>query len=75
MSGCGRRSAVISEVRGQLAERLAANGVADAEATAAVLGAALDGVLLHRALLPVPGGARVSAVLCRLLTTGPEDQR
>jgi AcrR family transcriptional regulator len=66
---------VITEVRRQLAERLAADGVADAEATATVLGAALDGVLLHRALVPLPGGARVSAVLRRLLTTGSDDQQ
>lgn len=66
---------VIGDVRRQLAQCLAEAGVPDAEATAAVLGAALDGVLLHRALLPGPGGAQLAAVLRRLLTTGSEGTR
>ncbi|GAB1692866.1 TetR/AcrR family transcriptional regulator [Krasilnikovia sp. M28-CT-15] len=67
--------AVIAQAREQLAACFAAGGVADPQATAAVVAAAIDGVLLHRALMPVPGAARVSAVLGRLLTTGSEDQR
>jgi AcrR family transcriptional regulator len=66
---------VIGEVRRQLAERLTADGVPDAEATAAVLGAALDGVLLHRALLPGPTGEQLLAVLRRLLPSGTEAAR
>lgn len=67
--------AVIGEFRRQLADVLSARGVVDPEATALVFAAAIDGVLLHRALLPGPGGAEVAAVLRRLLVTGSEDQR
>jgi AcrR family transcriptional regulator len=66
--------AVIGEVRRQLAEVLAAHGVADPEATAVVLAASIDGVLLHRALLPGPGGAELVSVLRRLVT-GSERRR
>jgi hypothetical protein len=41
-------------------------GVPDADATAAVLVAAIDGLLLHRALSPAP--AATAAVLRRLVT-------
>ena len=61
--------AVIGELRGQLAERLADGAVADPDATAAVLSAAIDGVLLHRALLPGPDATATAAVLRRLLAT------
>jgi AcrR family transcriptional regulator len=67
--------AVIGEFRQQLGDFLDAHGVPDPQATALVLAAAIDGVLLHRALLPGPGGAEVAAVLRRLLSTGSEDQR
>jgi AcrR family transcriptional regulator len=67
--------AVIGEFRQQLADFLDAHGVPDPDATALVLAAAIDGVLLHRALLPGPGGAEVAGVLRRLLTTGSEEQR
>jgi AcrR family transcriptional regulator len=67
--------AVIGEFRQQLGDFLDAYGVPDPQATALVLAAAIDGVLLHRALLPGPGGAEVAAVLRRLVTTGSEDQR
>jgi AcrR family transcriptional regulator len=66
--------AVIGAFRQQLGDFLDAHGVPDPQATALVLGAAIDGVLLHRALLPGPGGAEVAAVLRRLLNTGSEDQ-
>lgn len=66
---------VIGEVRQQLADCLAADGVADPDATAAMLAAVIDGVLLHRALLPGPGGPQLVAVLRRLLTAGSEDTR
>lgn len=62
--------AVIADLRRQLAERLASGAVPDPEATAAVLSAAIDGVLLHRALLPGPNAAATTAVLRRLLGTG-----
>ena len=65
--------AVIAELRGQLAQRLAAGGVADPEATAAVVSAAIDGVLLHRALLPGLDATAVAAVLRRLVATGEEE--
>jgi AcrR family transcriptional regulator len=68
-------TAVIGEFRQQLADFLDAHGVPDPDATALVLAAAIDGVLLHRALLPGPCGAEVAAVLRRLLSTGSEDQR
>ncbi|TDC78885.1 TetR/AcrR family transcriptional regulator [Micromonospora sp. KC606] len=61
--------------RGQLAERLAAHAVPDPEATAAVLAAAIDGVLLHRALVAGPSGDALAAVLRRLVTPGSEDAR
>jgi AcrR family transcriptional regulator len=61
---------VIGELRGQLAERLAAGAVPDPDATAAVLSAAIDGVLLHRALLPWPDAAATAAVLRRLIGAG-----
>jgi hypothetical protein len=65
--------AVIGESRQQVADFLGAHGVPDPDATALVLAAAIDGVLLHRALLPGPGGAEVAGVLRRLVTTGLED--
>lgn len=67
--------AVIGEVRQQLGDFLDAHGVPDPEVTALALTAAIDGVLLHRALLPGVGGAEVAAVLRRLVTTGSEEQR
>src|SRR3954452_4617403 len=46
--------ALIGEFREQLAHVLRGHGVARPEATALVLAAAIDGVLLHRALVPGP---------------------
>ena len=66
--------AVISDVRSRLSGVLAEHAVPDPDATAAVLVAALDGVLLHRALAPEPGGA--ATVLRRLLSVeGTEPPR
>ena len=61
--------AVMADLRRQLAERLAAGAVPDPDATAAVLSAAIDGVLLHRALPPWPDATATAAVLRRLLAT------
>lgn len=67
--------AVIGEFRQQLGDFLDAHGVPDPQTTALVLAAAIDGVLMHRTLLPGPDGAEVAAVLRRFVTTGSEDQR
>ncbi|MFI6736559.1 TetR/AcrR family transcriptional regulator [Nonomuraea sp. NPDC050451] len=65
-----RRSvgAVVDEFRRLLAARLAEQGVAAPEATAAVLAAAFDGIVLHRALGPGPDAADLTTVLERLIT-------
>lgn len=54
--------------RRDLARRLGEQGMDTPEATAAVLAAAIDGVLLHRALDPGLTSAAVTPVLRRLLT-------
>lgn len=61
-----RLGEVIAEFRAELAGSLAAHGVVDPATTAAVLAAAVDGVLLHRSVLGPPEGD-VTAVLRRLL--------
>lgn len=61
---------VVAEVRDRLVTRLAEHGVADARATAAVLTAVVDGLLLHRALDPTLTAAAVAPVLRRLVTSG-----
>ncbi|WP_207921429.1 TetR/AcrR family transcriptional regulator [Micromonospora sp. KC721] len=66
---------MIEQFRRQLADHLAAHAVPDPHATAAVLAAAIDGVLLHRALAAGPSGDALAAVLRRLLTPGAEDAR
>lgn len=58
---------VIAEFRTQLAGWLGERGVADAEATAAVLAAAIDGLVMHRALDPTLTAGTVTPVLARLL--------
>jgi AcrR family transcriptional regulator len=63
---------VIRDFRSGLARRLADFGVPDADATAAVLAAAVDGVILHRALRPGLTAASVEPVLGRLLEVTPE---
>jgi AcrR family transcriptional regulator len=56
---------ILQEFRTRLASWLRARGVADPEATAVVLGAAIDGLVLHRALAPAP--TDVVPVVRRLL--------
>jgi AcrR family transcriptional regulator len=58
---------IVTEFRRQFAGWLAEHKVASPEATAAVLAAAIDGVMLHRALLPGPDAADLTAVLRRLV--------
>jgi AcrR family transcriptional regulator len=58
---------VLAGVRDRLATRLADHGVPDARGTAAVLAAAVDGILLHRALDPTLTAATVAPVLRRLV--------
>ena len=56
---------VLADFRTRLAAWFADHGVAAPEATAAVLAATVDGLLLHRALLPEPDAT--AAVLRRLV--------
>jgi AcrR family transcriptional regulator len=58
---------VITEFRTRLAEWLGAHGVAAPEATAAVVGAAIDGLVLQRALDPALSAEAITPVLTRLL--------
>lgn len=60
-------AAVLDEFRDGLAGRLRELGVPDPAGTAAVLAAVIDGVLLHRALGPVPP---VAQVLQRVVVEG-----
>ena len=60
---------VIAQFRTGLATRLAELGVAEPESTAAVLGAAMDGLVLQRALDPTLSGAAVRPVIHRTLVT------
>ncbi|WP_328471280.1 TetR/AcrR family transcriptional regulator [Actinoplanes sp. NBC_00393] len=57
---------VIRDFRRDLADRLAAHGVPGPETTAAVVAAAVDGVMLHRALLG-PERGDTTTVLRRLV--------
>ncbi|MDT0303366.1 TetR/AcrR family transcriptional regulator [Streptomonospora wellingtoniae] len=62
----GEISAVLAEFRSRLADWLGRCGVADPDATAAVLAAAIDGVLMHRALSPGLRGSDIAPVLSRI---------
>jgi AcrR family transcriptional regulator len=62
---------VLDEFRGRLADRLREHGVPDPDPTAAVLAAVVDGVLLHRALTPLPAGT-VAPVLRRIVERGQQ---
>lgn len=66
---------VLTQFRAGLAARLAELGVARPEATAAVLGAAIDGLVLQRALDPTLTAAVVGPVVRRAVgaTGGQED--
>jgi AcrR family transcriptional regulator len=58
---------VITEFRARLADWLGAHGVAAPEATAAVVGAAIDGLVLQRALDPALTAGSIAPVLARLV--------
>ncbi|GAB3455860.1 TetR/AcrR family transcriptional regulator [Streptomonospora sediminis] len=60
-------SVVLEDFRTQAAGWLQRHGMADPDRTAAVLAAAIDGVLLHRALSPGLSGPEVAPVLGRIL--------
>ncbi|MCZ7417543.1 MULTISPECIES: TetR/AcrR family transcriptional regulator [unclassified Streptomyces] len=64
---CERLAGLLAEARGRFARWLAENGAPTPEATAAVLAAAIDGVMLHRPLNPGLTSAHVGPVLRRLL--------
>jgi AcrR family transcriptional regulator len=70
---------IITGFRDRMAGWLAGHGVADPEAVATVLGAAVDGLVLHRGLDPRLGTSSVAAVLARLVgrtdgTDGTDDE-
>jgi AcrR family transcriptional regulator len=58
---------VIGEFRARLAAWLAERGVVAPEATAAVLGAAVDGLVMQRALDPTLTAGSIAPVLTRML--------
>lgn len=60
---------VITQFRARIGARLAELGVAEPEGTAAVLGAAMDGLVLQRALDPTLSAAAVRPVLRRMVAT------
>lgn len=62
---------VITEFRAGLADWLGTHGVAAPEATAAVVGAAIDGLVLQRALDPTLTAETIAPVLTRLLGEQP----
>jgi AcrR family transcriptional regulator len=66
----GAVAEVFAEFRTQLAAWLGEHGVTAPEATAAVLGAAVDGLVLQRALDPAVTAETVAPVLVRMLTGG-----
>lgn len=66
----GELTAVVAEFRQQLAGWLAHHGVEAPEDTASVLAAAIDGVILHRALNPALTTSAVAPLLRRLITSG-----
>jgi AcrR family transcriptional regulator len=58
---------VVTDFRRALAGRLAEHQVPSPDATAAVLAAAIDGIMLHRALGPGPDATDLTTVLRRLV--------
>lgn len=58
---------VITDFRTRLADWFGAHGVAEPEATAAVVGGAIDGLVLQRALDPTLTAGTITPVLTRLL--------
>ena len=65
-------SQILDEFRQLLAERLAHTAIPSPDETAAVLAAAVDGLVLHRALNPRLTSSSAMPVLRRLLTMSPE---
>lgn len=65
-----RLAEVLAGLRHQLVRALAAGGVPEPEATAAALAAAVDGIMLHRAVDPGITSGRMAPVIRRMLTTG-----
>ena len=63
-------AAVVAEFRTEMAGWLGEHGVADPETTAAVLGSAIDGLVMRRALDPTLTADSIAPVLTRLLTGG-----
>jgi AcrR family transcriptional regulator len=63
----GELVTVVEEFRSRIAGWLREHDVPEPEATAAVLAAAVDGVLLHRALTPQPGTAAVAQIMRRIV--------
>lgn len=61
---------VITEFRAQVGHWLGTHGVPDLETTAAVLGSAIDGLVMQRALDPTLTADSIAPVLTRLLTKG-----
>ncbi len=66
---------IVEQFRQLLAEHLARAGVRTPDGTAAVLAAAVDGLVLHRALDPSLRAASVAPVLRRLLQTSRGQER
>lgn len=64
-------TAIVDRFRGEIAEILTAYGVQAPAATAAVVAASLDGIMLHRPLGLGGGAADLTAVLGRLLRVAP----
>jgi len=60
-------AALLREFRDQLGAWFREHGVPDPEATATVIGAAIDGLVMHRAMEPAVTGAVVTPVLNRML--------
>jgi AcrR family transcriptional regulator len=58
---------VLADLRGALGRRLRRLGVSDPEGVAAVFAAAIDGLILHRAVDPDAAPAEVAGVLRRLV--------
>jgi hypothetical protein len=61
---------LVTEFTGEMARWLGAHGVPDPEATAAVLAAAVDGVMLHRTLNPALTAAAVFPTVRRMVGVG-----
>ncbi|HEY3465109.1 MAG TPA: TetR/AcrR family transcriptional regulator [Amycolatopsis sp.] len=68
-------AAVLEGLWREIGERLRRFDVADPDGTAAVLGAAIDGVLMHRAVAPGATSAGVAGVLRRLVSRRKEAER